>query len=196
MFKLNCIKISNAHHVELMRCIYNENIDSLSTHPLPYRTYEEQQIWWKSASAYSEAYLYEPITKPGKFVAFLLLRYRKGFCTPTIAIQREEWGSHYGQEIVKDYILKANGPLAGFQLQSNKAICHINKKVGWQILGEKEDGDKCIDLLFHPGINKNKQCSEEVFEEILKYLGITVDDSKFSFEQLNKPYLNSNESGY
>ena len=108
MNQLKCIKVSTPHHVELMRCIYNDNLDMLSTHPLPFRTYEEQQIWWKEASVYSEAYLYEPYSKPGKYVAFLLLRHRSGFCTPTIAIQKEEWGSKYGQEIVKDYIIKAN----------------------------------------------------------------------------------------
>lgn len=188
MNQLKCIKVSTSHHVELMRCIYNDNLDMLSTHPLPYRTYEEQQEWWQIASTYSEAYLYEPYSKPGKYVAFLLLRYRAGFCTPTIAIQKEEWGSKYGQEIVKDYILKANGPIAGTQLQSNKAICHINSKLGWQILGTKKIGEKYVDLLFHPGINKNNQCTEIVFNEILNYLGIEKNESIFSFEQLNKPY--------
>lgn len=188
MNQLKCIKVSTPHHVELMRCIYNDNLDMLSTHPLPFRTYEEQQIWWKEASVYSEAYLYEPYSKPGKYVAFLLLRHRSGFCTPTIAIQKEEWGSKYGQEIVKDYIIKANGPLAGTQLQSNKAICHINKKVGWQILSSTGDGNERIDLLFHPGVNPNNQCSDIVFDEILKYLGITKTESIYSLEQLNTPY--------
>ncbi len=178
--KLNCYLVSEPWQVEVMRCIYNENLDMLSTHPLPHRTYQEQQDWWNQNRQQLKAYLYEPIMKPGKFVAFLLLRLREGFCTPVIAIQKEEWGSGYGQEIVHDYIAKAAGPIAGTQLQSNKAICHINKKVGWQIIGESGEGCHKIDLLFHPGINPQNKCKKEVFMNILNYLEINPADFDFS----------------
>lgn len=184
MNKLNCIPVREAWQVELMRCIYNENLEMLSTHSLPHRTYEAQQSWWHENSNHVHAYLYEPYAKPGKFVAFLLLRIRDGFCTPTIAIQKEEWGSGYGQEIVHDYIEKANGPIAGTQLQCNKAICHINQKVGWQILGESDEGDGKIDLLFHPGINPDNRCTKEVMLNILQYLGI--DPASFDFSIINQ----------
>ena len=180
MNKLRSYLIEAAWQVELMRNIYNDNLDMLSTHPLPYRDYQEQQDWWSSNKQHLKAYLYEPIEKPGKFVAFLVLRMRDGFCTPTIAIQKEEWGSGYGQEIVRDYIFKADGPIAGSQLQSNKAICHINKKVGWQILGESGEGDKKIDLLFHPGINPNKKCTKRILLNILEYLNINSESFDFS----------------
>ena len=175
MKKLKRIKVTTPHHVELMRVIYNENIDMLSTHKLLYRTYEEQQAWWLDASKHSVAYLYQPYSKPGKYVAFLLLRKRDGFSTPTIAIQEEEWGSKYGQEIVQDYIKLANGPLAGSQLQINKKICHINEKFGWKIIGEQGEGELKIDLLYHPGVNKHVQCSREIFSNILSYLKISLD---------------------
>lgn len=184
--RLKCIKVRTPHHVELMRCIYNENLEMLSTHEqLTTCTYEQQQAWWNIAKEYSDAYLYEPIDKPGKFVAFLLLRHRDGFCTPTVAIQREEQGNHYGHEIIHDYIVKSNGPIAGFQLQRNSAICHINKKVGWQIVGESGVGDSRLDLLFHPGINPKNMCSKVVFINILKYLGLKPD--AFEYDKLNKP---------
>ncbi|MEY8589064.1 hypothetical protein [Phocaeicola sartorii] len=183
MKKLRCVPITEPWQVELMRCIYNENLEWLSTHTLPYRTYEDQQEWWQKNSRQVKAFLYEPFDKPGKFVAFLLLRIRDGFCTPTIALQREEWGSGYGQEIVHDYIEKADGPIAGTQLQNNEAICHINKKVGWQILGETGEGDKRIDLLYHPGINELNKCSEGTFLKILEYLDI--DPSTFDFSKVN-----------
>lgn len=179
MNKLKCVPIHEAWQVELMRCIYNENLDMLSTHSLPYRTYEEQQRWWVENICQIKAYLYEPFAKPGKFVAFLVLRIRKGFCTPTIAIQKEEWGSGYGQEIVHDYIKRADGPIAGTQLQCNKAICHINEKVGWQILGESGEADKKIDMLFHPGINPTKRCTDEVLVSILQYL--EIDPGTFDY---------------
>ena len=183
MKKLRCLSVIDPLHVELMRCIYNDNLEMLSTHPLPYRTYQEQQEWWNSNKEYMKAYLYEPLDKPGKFVAFLVLRLREGFCTPTIAIQKEEWGSGYGQEIVHDYIEKSGGPIAGSQLQSNKAICHINHKVGWQVLGESGEGDTRIDLLFHPGSNPLKKCSMEVFLKVLKYL--EIDPKTFDFGKVD-----------
>lgn len=182
MNKLKCHRIVYPWQVELMRSIYNENLEMLSTHPLPYRNYFEQQNWWNENKSSIDAYLYEPHDKPGKFVAFLSLRKRENFCTPTIAIQREEWGSGYGQEIVQDYIKKANGPIAGTQLQSNLAICHINRKYGWQILGESGDGDLKIDLLFHPGINPDNKCSRETFNKILEYLEI----DPITFKNINE----------
>lgn len=174
MNKLKSYTITECWQVELMRHIYNDNLDMLGTKPLPYRSYEEQQEWWGENKSYLRAFLYEPLSKPGKFVAFLVLRIRKGFCTPTIAIQKEEWGSGYGQEIVRDYIEKAKGPLAGTQLQSNLAICHINKKVGWEILGESVQINGKIDLLFHPGVNSDSPCTRETLENILIYLGMDI----------------------
>ncbi len=177
MNKLKSHLVSEPWQVELMRHIYNDNLDMLSTKPLPYRSYDEQQKWWEESKHFLNAYLYEPIEKPGKFVAFLVLRQRNGFMTPTIAIQKEDWGSGYGQEIVLDYINKANCPLAGTQLQSNKAICHINKKVGWQVIGEQEQAPiGKIDLLFHPGINPKYDFDEEIISNILSYLEINASD--------------------
>jgi RimJ/RimL family protein N-acetyltransferase len=172
MKKLNSYLVTEPWQVELMRVIYNDNLDMLSTKPLPYRSYEEQQLWWEENNKNMKAYLYEPVSKPGKFVAFLVLRIRDGFFTPTIAIQKEDWGGGFGQEIVRDYIEKADGPLAGSQLQSNAAICHINKKVGWIIVGEESQSNGKVDLLYHPGVNPKRRCTYEVFMNILDYLEI------------------------
>ena len=132
--KLRSIEISEPWQVEIMRHIYNDNLDMLSTRPLQANDYYTQQKWWNENKDKLCGYLYEPLDRPGKFVAFLVLTDRGNFDTPIIAIQKEEWGAGYGQEIINDYIEKANRPLAGSQLQSNGAICHINKKVGWQIV--------------------------------------------------------------
>lgn len=182
MIKLKAHKVSEPWQIELMRHIYNDNLDMLSTKPLPYRTYEEQQKWWNESKHFLSAYLYEPLIKPGKFVAFLVLRKRDGFYTPTIAIQKEEWSSGFGQEIVNDYIEKANAPLAGTQLQSNKAICHINNKVGWQIIGENEQSGGMVDLLFHPGLNPAFDNNNDIIINILNYL--EIDQSKFNFNKI------------
>lgn len=172
MNKLNSIEISEPWQVELMRHIYNDNLDMLSTKPLPHRTYEAQQEWWLENRGHLRAWLYEPIDRPGKFVAFLVLRDRGGFITPIMAMQKEEWGNKYGQEIINDYILKANAPLAGTQLQSNGAICHINKKVGWQIWGQAEQPAGTVDLLYHPGINTALHDNPEIMRGVREYLGI------------------------
>jgi hypothetical protein len=145
---------------------------------LPYRTYEAQQQWWNENKAHLKAYLYEPVDRPGKFVAFLVLRDRGGFFTPTIAIQKEEWGNKYGQEIIHDYIAKANAPLAGSQLQSNGAICHINKKVGWQIWGQEEQPAGTVDLLYHPGVNEALHDNKDIMGRVAEYLGIDKTQCK------------------
>lgn len=182
MKQLRSIMVQEPWQVELMRHIYNDNLDMLSTKPLPYRTYEAQQEWWNESKSYLKAYLYEPIDRPGKFVAFLVLRDRDGFFTPTIAIQKEEWGKKYGQEIIYDYIEKANAPLAGTQLQSNKAICHTNKKVGWIILGETEQEAGKIDLLYHPGINPAAKPTMDIFAAIMRYLDLERTDIKIELK--------------
>lgn len=173
MNKLRSIAISEPWQVEIMRHIYNDNLDMLATRPLEHNDYHAQQAWWKTNKDHLRGFLYEPIDRPGKFVAFLVLTDRGEFDTPIVAIQKEEWGRGYGQEIINDYIQKANRPLAGSQLQSNGAICHINSKVGWQIVGTRTlDNGQRIDLLYHPGINPAIENPEEIRNVILKYHGL------------------------
>lgn len=170
MKKLKAIPIIDSWQVEVMRHIYNDNLDSLATKPLPYRNYEEQQQWWTSNKHQIKGFLYEPIEIPDTFIGFLILRDRGGFQTPTIAIRKEYWGNGYGKELVFDYLEKADGPLAGSQLKSNSAICHLNSKAGWQIIGEKVEVNGPVDLLYHPGLKNSHQIEPEVFASILKYL--------------------------
>jgi len=159
-----------------MREIYNENLDYLATKPLPYREYEDQQKWWDTNKHCLKAFLYEPINRPEVTVGFLVLRNRDGFQTPIIALRQEEWGSGYGMQLVYDYINKADGPMAGSQLQSNKAICHINKKVGWQVIEERLEGGDVVELLFHPGKNPDNKVGVDVSNAICSYLEIKSRD--------------------
>ena len=170
MNRLRSVLIENKEQVEIMRQIYNENLDMLATNSIPFRTYEEQQKWWLSNKPILKAFLYESIVKPGNFIAFSVLTNRGNFFTPIIAIKKDEWGKGYGKEIILDYIEKANGPLAGSQLQSNNAICYLNNKIGWQIVDKINKPTGSIDLLYHPGINPNVQNKESVYMEIVEYL--------------------------
>ena len=172
MTKLKAIPIVDSSQVEVMRHIYNENLDSLSTKQLPYRNYEDQQQWWETNKHVLTGFLYEAIDRPDVCVGFLVLRDRGEFCTPTIALRQQDWGKGYGKEIVYDYIEKANGPMAGSQLKSNAAICHLNQKTGWQILGEREEEKGTVELLFHPGINPDRKISSAGFATVLDYLNI------------------------
>lgn len=52
--------------------------------------------------------------------------------------------------------------------------------MGWRILGESGEGDKKIDLLFHPGVNPANQCTEEGLVNILRYLEIDPETFDFS----------------
>lgn len=168
--KLTSVKITTTEQVEEMRLIYNDNLDMLATRPLSYNTFEDQQNWWNQNSRNLKAFLYYLKENPAVCVAFLVLTNRGLFDTPIIAIKKEFWGKGFGKEIVVDYILKANRPLAGSQLQSNLAICHINKNVGWQIIGERETPNGKIDLLFHPGVNSEITNTDEVLFKVKKHL--------------------------
>jgi len=168
---LNSLPIVTPQHVDIMRQIYNDNLESLATRPLPFRTYEEQQQWWEASKHYLNGFLYEPLTEPETVVGFLVLRDRGGFQTPMIAIKKNGWGKGYGKEMVSDYIEKAYGPLAGTQLKSNSAICHLNHKAGWMVLGEREETNGTVELLFHPGRDRTRQIEPSIFDSILDYLG-------------------------
>ena len=138
--------ITDLNQVEIMRQIYNNNLDALSTkEKLKYKTSAEQINWWNNldhTKVMSWLY-YDENDKP---IGFLLLTDRGRFNTPMFALFKEEWGKGYGARIIQDYILQSTKPLAGSQLQSNKAICHLNKKFGWMIISS-ENG---VDYLFRP----------------------------------------------
>lgn len=168
MSKLKSIRITTIYHVDEMRKIYNDNLDTLATMPLPYRSFDEQQKWWNDNSNILEGYLYKDSNSCNYF-AFSLLTNRGNFKTPIIAIKKDYWGNGYGKEIIIDYINKACSPLAGSQLKSNGAICHLNKKLGWEIVGEALQPTGIIDLLYHPGIDKSKS-TNDVRSEIINYL--------------------------
>lgn len=170
LVKLKSTPIEMPEQVEIMREIFNENLDMLATIPLAIRTYDEQQEWWIENKHCIKAYLYEPLDCLGNHMAFSMLTDRGGFYTPIIAIRKECWGKGYGKEIISDYITKAQGPLAGSQLESNKAICHMNEKVGWQIVGKVKNNDTVIDLLFHPGINLCINNQDAIIIKIKNYL--------------------------
>ncbi len=168
MNKLKSILITTEEQVEIMRIIYNENLD-MFTRQLTCNTYEQQQEWWKLNKDKLRAYLYEQIDNPGEFLAFLVFTDRNLFCTPTIAIKRAFWGQGFGKEIVNDYIQKTEKPMAGSQLKSNAAICHLNKKAGWQIIGEGDTENGKVDLLFHPGLNLVNNNIDEIMKAVWEY---------------------------
>lgn len=170
MRSLKSIQIETVDQVEIMRHIYNDNLDMLATTSIPFRSYEEQQDWWSENKNNLKAYLYEDTQKSGNIIAFSVLTNRGNFYTPIIAIKKNEWGKGYGKEIIADYIEKAEGPLAGTQLQSNLAICHLNKKFGWQIIGHSKQPNGMIDFLYHPGSNPDKKQDNSIYQEIVEYL--------------------------
>jgi hypothetical protein len=170
MKKLVSHRIFETQQVEIMRTIYNENLDMLATTAIPFRTYEEQQTWWNENKNGLKAFLYEKVDEPGSVIAFSVLTDRGGFYTPIIAITKNEWGKGYGLEIIFDYIEKADGPLAGSQLKSNLAICHMNKKVGWEIIDEIGQDDKVVQLLYHPGAKAEELNEPGIRDKIINYL--------------------------
>jgi|GEM_PF-1199552 len=170
MNKLISIQVTSEDHVEKMRHLYNENLNMLATMPLPYRKYDEQQSWWNENKQNIKAFLYAPVENPNNVIAFSALTNRGAFVTPIFAIQKKDWGNGFGKEIIMDYLRQANGPLAGSQLKSNTAICHLNSKVGWEILDTVLVDGKEVDLLYHPGINPSLKNQNDVREIVRTYL--------------------------
>jgi hypothetical protein len=175
MTLLSRTQVKTEQQVEAMRHIYNDNLDMLSTKPLPRRDYQGQQDWWRENNKSLTAFLYECTDRKDHPIAFLLLRNRGGFVTPIIAIKKEEWGKGFGTELIKEYIILANGPLAGTQLVSNKSICHLNKKLGWLVLGSRLETFGQIELLFHPG-ESPKKLTEKTLQGIAQYLELPFSE--------------------
>jgi anaerobic selenocysteine-containing dehydrogenase len=176
MNKLTSTRVSEPWQVEIMREIYNDNLTTLSTKPLPYREYDEQQEWWQQNKDTVDAYLYRSPEDSDHYVGFMALRDRGGFHTPIMAFRKIDWGKGYGKEATYDYIAKAKGPLAGTQLKSNIAICKINVAVGWEVLTEKETSNGTIQLIYHPGIHREELRSHPALASILAYLEISRSD--------------------
>ena len=164
--------ISTPSQVESMRLIYNDNLDMLSTKPIPRREYQGQQDWWHENKHALKAFLYERLDQPGKFMAFLVIRDRGGFFTPILAIDKSAWGKGFGREIIHDYLELAGGPLAGSQLKSNRAICYLNSQFGWQVIGSKQEEAGEVELLYHPGINP-KVLDSGTIHRIADYLNLS-----------------------
>jgi RimJ/RimL family protein N-acetyltransferase len=125
-------------------------------------TAEQQQAWWRNIDHKRvQVHLYSPIEQPWEIVAFSMVTDRGDFCTPMFAVSNTWWGKGYGEEIIRHYLALAEGkPLRGEQLTLNPAIQHLNKKLGWLIVAER-DGTQ---FLVHP--NGRQQ---EIYDEIIRY---------------------------
>jgi GNAT superfamily N-acetyltransferase len=160
------VPVETLSQVEHMRLIYNENLAELSTRPLPERTYEEQVAWWNGLDRQKvKAWLH--YDEPYRLIGFSMLTHRDGFATPMFAIRKAEQGQGYGWSFIRHYIEKAGSPLAGAQLQSNKAICHMNEKLGWEIIKSK-DG---VDYLFNNANTERWSTRMMIgtFDQVMKY---------------------------
>ena len=168
---LRHIRVRTFKEIEIIRIIYNDNLDMLGTAPLPYRSIEEQKRWWVDNSKSIRAYLYELISKPGEYVGFITLTDRGEFVTPILAVDKKYQGKGFGSEMVRAYFKLAGKPLAGAQLVCNDRIRHMNKKVGWIVVGSAKSINGEIELLYHPGesrINPGTVRIEEIVKEYLR----------------------------
>lgn len=161
---MKIVPVEMLSQVEQMRLIYNDNLEALSTRPLPYRTYEEQIKWWERLDRQRvKAWLHYD-EEPYRLIGFSMLTHRDGFSTPMFAIRKDEQGKGYGWSFIRHYLEHAEKPLAGVQLQSNKAICHMNKKLGWEISSSQSG----IDYLLHTN-DARGDIDLEAWGNILEY---------------------------
>lgn len=167
---LRVIRADTYQKVEIIRHIYNDNLDMLGTVPLPYRSAEDQREWWKENRDAVRAYLFEKTDSPECYVGFITLSDRGSFVTPILAVDKKYWGCGYGSEMVSAYLRLAHKPLAGSQLVSNDAIRYINKKVGWIVVGKAETPSGDIELVYHPGISRKNPGKGQIQESVIQYL--------------------------
>jgi hypothetical protein len=156
--------LADAHPalIERLRVLYNTAIPFLATHRIETQTCESQQAWWRNLDHTKVmVHLYSPVEFPWEIVAFSQVTDRGTYCTPMFALSNLWWGKGYGEEIIEHYLFVASGkPLHGEQLTSNGAICHLNKRLGWKIISER-DG---MQTLVHPN---NRQ--QDIYDEIIRY---------------------------
>lgn len=167
---LRVIRVNNYQHVEVMRLIYNDNLDMLGTIPLPHRSPEEQRVWWRENKSGVRAYLFETFDSPNRYIGFITLTDRGSFITPILAVDKRFWGCGYGSEMVRAYLRLARKPLAGSQLVSNDTIRYINKKVGWVVVGKARTARGDIELVYHPGVSTKNPGTADVQETVTQYL--------------------------
>jgi len=115
-------------------------------------------------------------------MAFLVLRDRGGFATPIIAIDKVEWGKGFGREMIQEYIALAGNPLAGSQLVSNLSICHLNRQLGWQIIGSRMVPAGQIELLFYPGAHPQK-LDAKTLQGLAEYLELPLSEVSLKLDQ-------------
>lgn len=168
--QLRTLKVDTLKKVEVMRQIYNENLDMLGTIVLPYRSSKEQALWWKKNKAHIRAYLFETLAEPYDDVGFITLTDRGEFVTPILAVGTKYWGKGYGREMIQAYLKLSHKPLAGSQLVKNEAIRHMNKKNGWIVVGYASSPNGDIELVYHPGVSKVNPGTKQVQELVTKYL--------------------------
>ena len=161
------VRVTNSSQVELMRQIYNENLDMLATITLPHRSAEEQLVWWKKNKKHLRAYLFKLDDNPNEVVGFISLTDRGSFITPILAIRKCFWGKGYGTEIIDEYLRLAKKPLAGSQLVSNSRIRYMNKKAGWQVVGTASCNNGEIELLYHPNNNDDIRIKAEIISYLM-----------------------------
>lgn len=154
---------SDPIYIEIMRCIYNVTLPQTATKPIAPKTSEEQFNWWCNLDHNKvRVHIYREVERPWNIVAWSMVTDRGNYCTPMFAIHPQFWGLGYGEEIIYHYLQVAGKCLQGSQLKSNGAICHLNARNGWRVVGE--DGD--VQLLLHDGPDNYPQ---RAYDEILRY---------------------------
>ena len=176
-FKLKFVPVLALSQVEIMREIYNSCLDGLSTkEKLKPKTFEEQEIWWNNLDHFRTTCWLAYSKDPYQIVGFVMLTNRDYFFTPVFGILPEQQGKGYAREFIRFYIgLSLDKPLAGSQLQSNKAICKLNYEAGWQIIACKNG----VDLLFRHNQgewNPNFVDNARLILSVMKYHDIEEGD--------------------
>lgn len=170
LVNLQRVRVRNFTLLDVMRQIYNDNLEKLSTICLPHRSKADQETWWKLCNKQIRAYLYELNGQPGKYIGFVTLTDRGEFTTHTIALTRDYWGMGYGTQIMLDYMHLARKPLAASQLASNIAMRNLHAKLGWLVVGKADGPMGEVELIYHPGMSRKNPGTEHSKEVVTAYL--------------------------
>jgi GNAT superfamily N-acetyltransferase len=140
--------VTSLAQIEAVRIIYNDNLESLATKPLPRRLYHEQIKWWLELDKSKVRLWLHYDTAGYRLIGFSMLTARGDCHTPIFAIRKEEQGLGYARHFIEHYLKAAGTPLRGEQLRSNEAIVYLNAEYGWEVLASYNG----VDDLYHPGV--------------------------------------------
>jgi glycosyltransferase involved in cell wall biosynthesis len=130
----------NFERLEALRTIRNECRMEL-THYQAEISWAEQQVWAAGLDREENwAWVYTvKAGDPSDYLGYTYLKRRDGFSWPSYGVAESHRGKGWSKHIVRHAMDACQGPAKGDAFETNKAILHVDREVGWRETG-RENG--------------------------------------------------------